>query len=115
MSENLYSLLINLNARPDSCTKFLKQLLLETQISFEIGRFLETKFVQKGRVLPVEGSSLNPRLDPKSSFTSLWFFEILNYYHSSNYNVEAMSGYCVPLPQPRDSLISVHDHKTACK
>ncbi|KAH3755127.1 hypothetical protein DPMN_189813 [Dreissena polymorpha] len=45
--------------------------------------------MQKGLVLPVEGSSLNrsPRLDPPSSFTSLWFFEIHIYYHSSSYNV----------------------------
>ncbi|KAH3833983.1 hypothetical protein DPMN_107301 [Dreissena polymorpha] len=37
----------------------------------------------------IKGSSLNPKLDPPSFFTSLWFFELLNYYHSSNYNGEA--------------------------
>ncbi|KAH3871092.1 hypothetical protein DPMN_034286 [Dreissena polymorpha] len=68
------------------------------------------QFMQKGLVLPVEGSSLNPRLDRPSYFTSLWFFKLLNYYHRSNYNVDAVFGYCLPLPQPRDSLISVHDH-----
>ncbi|KAH3843559.1 hypothetical protein DPMN_117080 [Dreissena polymorpha] len=52
----------------------------------------------KGSLLPVKGSFLNPRLDPSSSFTLLWFFEFLYHYHSSNYNVEAVSGYCLPLP-----------------
>ncbi|KAH3863030.1 hypothetical protein DPMN_026006 [Dreissena polymorpha] len=43
---------------------------------------------------PIEGSSLNPRLDPPSFLTSLRFFKLHHCYYSSNYNVETVSVDC---------------------